>query len=163
MVQRAQTKKPKHLPKHPDPPTPRRVIKTPDRTTAHQLLTHPASPSIEDLLALQRTVGNRAATCFVQAKMRVGPADDRYEREADRVARQVLMSNPPDRARLQRQEGEEEEIQTKPLDSTITPLLQRQEDEEELQTAPLQRQEEEEELQLKPTVQRRGWKRKSCN
>jgi len=37
---------------------------------------------------------------------------------------------------VQRQE-DEEEIQTKPLAATITPFVQRQEDEEEIQTKPL--------------------------
>jgi hypothetical protein len=51
---------------------------------------------------------------------------------------------------VQRQE-DEEELQTKPLVASITPLIQRQEeDEEELQAKSLQRQEDEEELQTKP-------------
>jgi hypothetical protein len=59
-----------------------------------------------DVIALQRTVGNRAVQriladhlkpgikapirpAIVQAKLKVGPANDPYEREADRVAEQV--------------------------------------------------------------------------
>lgn len=90
----------------------------------------------DDVLILQRTVGNRATTRYIQAKLRVGPTGDRYEREADRVAQQVLAM--PDATTVtgtnaltaQRQE---EEIQAKPLVNTITPLLQRQEEEDELQ------------------------------
>jgi hypothetical protein len=121
-----------------------------------------------DVLALQRLAGNRAVSRLIQAKLTVGPPGDRYEREADRVAEQVLSM--PDRtpapgaqsSTAQRQE-EEEELQTKPLlqrqeeeeELQTKPLIQRQEEEEELQTKPLvQRQEEEEELQTKPLIQR---------
>jgi hypothetical protein len=38
------------------------------------------------LLQLQRTVGNRAVSRLIQAKLIVGSADDPYEREAERVA-----------------------------------------------------------------------------
>lgn len=43
--------------------------------------------------ALQRTIGNRAVLALLaagQPKLRVGAADDRYEREADAVAGEVL-------------------------------------------------------------------------
>jgi flagellar biosynthesis GTPase FlhF len=99
-----------------------------------------------DILALQRLVGNRAVSRLIQTKLTVGPPGDRYEQEADRVAEQVMgmPSRPP---AVQRQE-EEEELQTKPV-------VQRQEEEEEVQMRPLvQRQEEEEEVQTKPVVQR---------
>jgi hypothetical protein len=39
-----------------------------------------------DILRLQRQIGNRATTRLIQAKLNVGPAGDRYEQEADRVA-----------------------------------------------------------------------------
>ncbi|HET9061002.1 MAG TPA: DUF4157 domain-containing protein [Acidimicrobiales bacterium] len=51
----------------------------------------PASP----MLALQRQIGNRAACELLsvgQAKLDVGAADDRYEKEADAVARQVVSA-----------------------------------------------------------------------
>ena len=38
------------------------------------------------LLQLQRTAGNRAVNRLIQARLIVGPADDPYEREAERVA-----------------------------------------------------------------------------
>ncbi|WP_169239620.1 eCIS core domain-containing protein [Candidatus Roseilinea sp. NK_OTU-006] len=44
------------------------------------------------LLQLQRTVGNRAVNRLIQAKLIVGPADDPYEREAERVAAQFGAS-----------------------------------------------------------------------
>ena len=48
-----------------------------------------------DLIALQRTIGNQAVNALlgsigVQAKLIVNAPGDRYEREADRVAEQVL-------------------------------------------------------------------------
>jgi hypothetical protein len=98
------------------------------------------------LRSLQRTKGNGfVQRLAIQAKLTVGAAGDRYEQEADRVAEQVMrrIESPE---RVQRQETEEEdEIQTKPLAASITPLVQRlptstpfpqqpDEDEEEIQT-----------------------------
>lgn len=83
----------------------------------------------------------------VQAKLTIGQANDQYEQEADRVASQVVsMPNAAPQPAVQRQEAAEEEVQTKPIAATITPLVQRQgmpqtsgqppkkEDEEPLQT-----------------------------
>jgi len=95
-----------------------------------------------DVLALQRTVGNRAAQQIlagkarrssIQAKLAVGPANDHYEREADRVAATVMQTSERSVPQIQRQGLEEEDqtIQTKPLVSSITPLIQRQETPEE--------------------------------
>ena len=92
----------------------------------------------------------------LQAKLTVGAANDSYEQEADRVAAQVI-STPAQAPAIQRQGEEEEEIQTKPLAASITPLIQRQplaeEEEEPLQGKLIQRQsleeEEEEPLQGK--------------
>ncbi len=56
----------------------------------------PGSASPGDVLALQRSYGNRAverllgSAAPVQAQLMVGPAGDRYEQEADRLARQVV-------------------------------------------------------------------------
>jgi hypothetical protein len=82
----------------------------------------------------------------VQAKLTVGAPNDKYEQEADRVAEQV-MGMPDAKPAVQREglPGEElqtkslggaiqreampeaeEEIQTKPLSATITPLVQRE-------------------------------------
>jgi hypothetical protein len=127
----------------------------------------PGRAAPADILALQRAAGNQAVTRLIQAKLMVGPAGDRYEQEADRVAEQVMgMQLPsPDRrgagGEVQRQAPEEEEIQTKPLAASITPLMQRQEvpEEEEIQTKPLlqrQAEEEEEQVQTKPLMQRQA-------
>jgi hypothetical protein len=106
----------------------------------------PARARPADILALQRTAGNQAVSALIQAKLKVGPAGDHYEREADRVADQVMtMSSISPRASasrgkdsLQREASEENELQAKPLAASITPLIQRQADqEEELQTKPL--------------------------
>jgi hypothetical protein len=143
-----------------------------DPFTLQRAIADPAQAQPADILRLQKAAGNRAVTGLIQAKLTVGGAGDRYEQEADRVAEQIMQmgksanlqmgrwANGPLGAQLgmgvQRQE-EEEEVQTKPLAATITPIVQRQEEEEEeVQTKPLvQRQEEEEEeVQTKPLVQR---------
>jgi len=99
---------------------------------------------------LQRTVGNQALGRLsrVQAKLTLGPVGDKYEQEADAVAKQVVgRLGDGDQSDVQRQE-EDEELQMKPSSD-----LQRQEEEEDLQMKPssdLQRQEEDEELQMKP-------------
>ncbi|MBE2220105.1 MAG: DUF4157 domain-containing protein, partial [Anaerolineae bacterium] len=135
--------------------------------TLQRAYADPRSLSPADAQILQRTIGNQALRRLtLQRKMTVGPVGDKYEQEADAVAKQVVsqintsqtQSAPAKTA--QRQE-EEEELQMKPEGSV--PLfapsgqvpsisrLQRQEDEEELQMQSLgQRQEEEEELQMMP-------------
>ncbi len=135
----------------------------------------PRAASPRDILTLQRLAGNRAVARLIQAKLTVGPAGDKYEQEADRVAEQVVSGQPSaishQRSAISNQtpnvkrQGEEEEVQTKPLAASITPLVQRQEDEDEIQTFPspggrgargegeIQRQEDEDELQFKPNLQ----------
>jgi hypothetical protein len=109
----------------------------------------------------QMTIGGMPS---VQAKLKVGAPGDQYEQEADRVADQVMSM--PDSALqqpVQRETApEEDEVQTKPIAASITPLVQREamSEEEEVQTKAIdiQREEmpEEEEVQTKPlgTVQR---------
>ena len=114
----------------------------------------------------QRTLGNQAlarrsnaaGTLHTQAKLTVGPAVDQYEREADSVATQVVQNMQAQQGNaqqqgesVQRQGGEEEELQTKRVSIST---LQREAEEEELQakrvnTSTLQREAEEEELQAK--------------
>lgn len=108
----------------------------------------------------------------IQPKLTVGPVNDVYEQEADRVAQQVVgqINTPASQNQTaQREEKPEEEdkVQTKPL---MISTLQRQEDpekKEELQTKSLgdslQRQEspeeEKEQIQTKPLaalIQREG-------
>jgi len=85
------------------------------------------------LLALQQTHGNRhvqQVVAGIQAKLRIGQPGDVYEQEADRVADEVMRMPEPG---VQQQVGPEEEeiLQTKPLVDQITPLVQRQVEEEE--------------------------------
>lgn len=60
----------------------------------------------EDILRLQRTIGNRAVGRLVQARLKVGPPGDEHEREADRVAEQVTRT-PVDGGAVQRRSPEE--------------------------------------------------------
>lgn len=106
---------------------------------------------------LQRTIGNHAVGRLIQAKLKIGQPDDQYEQEADRVADRVMRMPAPPAATT---EEKEDRIQAKPVAETITPLAQRQVDEEEepIQAKfdtglipSLRRQEqEEEEVQAKP-------------
>lgn len=106
----------------------------PDRAVLRQHV-HPAGPEIEPdpssrpagLLAWQQTLGNRAVQRLIQRKLIVGPPDDIYEREADRVAHHV-MSTPTPVSNPQRAHGDDDQLQTKPLAAAITPLVQRQGD-----------------------------------
>ncbi|MBD1847219.1 DUF4157 domain-containing protein [Cyanobacteria bacterium FACHB-63] len=101
----------------------------------------------------------------VQRKLTVGQPNDPYEQEADRVAEQVMsMPDSATQQPIQRETApEEEELQTKPLAASITPLVQREAmpEEEEIQTkasenSDIQREDnlEEEDLQTKPSLQR---------
>jgi hypothetical protein len=116
---------------------------------------------VDRILNLQRTIGNQAVTRLIrtgviQASLKIGQPGDIYEKEADRVADQMMRM--PEQAILRQVEEEEEEkIQTKPLAEQITHLVQRQvvpeEEEEPVQAAlmenrQLQRQEEEEEEEM---------------
>ena len=108
---------------------------------------------LHPILQLHRTAGNRRVAQLIQAKrltpdgkiigvqpkLTVGPADDGYEREADRVARQVMtipnavVPNSMQRAMLP-EEDKERALQTKVLTTLITlgaRRLIRQYDEEE--------------------------------
>lgn len=94
--------------------------------------------------SLQRTRGNSfVERLAVQAKLMVGPAGDRYENEADAVSDQVMRSI----------EAGQESIQKKPLAASITPLVQRLTGKILRAGHMLQRQEDEEEIQTKPGVQ----------
>jgi hypothetical protein len=98
---------------------------------------------------LQRTLGNRHVAQLIQArqltpggkitglqrKLIVGAADDQYEQEADRVARQVM--NTPDAVVTVSAERapslagiQNQPLQASPLAATITPNVQRQKDKE---------------------------------
>jgi hypothetical protein len=60
----------------------------------------PISSPVEEILFLQRTIGNQAVQRLMksgalQAKLRIGAPGDVYEREADRVADAVMMMPQP--------------------------------------------------------------------
>ncbi|MEN8115380.1 MAG: DUF4157 domain-containing protein [Bacteroidota bacterium] len=80
-----------------------------------------------------------------QPKLKVGQPDDEYEREADRVADQVINRQTDNQSFFT--PSQPPVLQTKPLAENITPLVQKQEEEEEEMQAKLivQKQEEEEE------------------
>ncbi len=68
--------------------------------------------------------GNKSS---IQAKLNIGPSNDKYEQEADRMADEV-MSMPEPMLQHQLKSGEEKGVvQRKPIASEITPLVQRQE------------------------------------
>jgi hypothetical protein len=142
--------------------------------TQHQIArrsSNPSSPSParvsqgglpSPILQLQRLLGNQRVAQLIQArrltpqgriiglqpKLTVGAADDQYEQEADRVARQVMTMPMPTPVAglnsLQRaaapehtpdektaEEDKDKVLQTQPLTASITPLAQRQAEEEE--------------------------------
>jgi hypothetical protein len=68
----------------------------------------------------------------VQTKLTVGAAGDKYEQEADQVAAQVMrMSVAPDNSpQVQRVEEEDNPVQRWSLAQSITPVVQRQVDEQ---------------------------------
>src|SRR5690242_18821446 len=82
---------------------------TSQNALSEQLPADGRSASPQQILQLQRTVGNRAVnrlvaqatplpvrargTFRIQAKLAVGPGDDVYEREADQVADRVIHSS----------------------------------------------------------------------
>ena len=96
---------------------------------------------LHPLLQLQPRLGNRRVNHLIQTKLKVGKPGDIYEQEADRVADTVMRMSAP---QLYPGVSVAGTVQTKPLMGQITPLVQRQEEEEETAQT-LQRQEEEEE------------------
>lgn len=132
--------------------TPESTGKLPVSKTQKRVFPQKKSSPASQILHLQRTMGNQAVQRLlksgtIQAKLKIGKPNDKYEMEADRVADKV-MSMPE--SGIQRQpEEEKEEIQTKPIADQITPLVQRQtepeEEEKPVQPKLIQRQENEEE------------------
>jgi Domain of unknown function (DUF4157) len=121
-----------------------RALQTPNHLTS------------DHLSALHQSLGNRAVGRLIQAKLTIGEPDDKYEREADQVADKVMRMPEP-----ASNNDDETTIQTKPLASRITPLIQRapedqpEEDESMVQMMPEEMPEQEEEtVAAKPLVQR---------
>lgn len=84
---------------------------------------------------LQQTIGNRAVQRLIQAKLQVSQPGDKYEQEADHVARQVMSLSAAEMvpSTVQRQvlPSEEEKdteppVQRKSLTESTAPLVQRQ-------------------------------------
>src|SRR5260221_12376336 len=83
-------------------------VRTPDDPETagwHQDSAQPIRPQLHPVLQLQQVVGNRAVQRLladggttVQLKLTVGATNDRYEREADRLAQQVVSMEPRLRA-----------------------------------------------------------------
>lgn len=91
----------------------------------------------------------------VQTKLSIGKPGDKYEKEADQVADKVVQNSSENQgffgdSGFFSPSRHSNNIQEKPLAETISPLVQCQEEEEELQMRHVQRQEEEEELQMQP-------------
>jgi len=96
----------------------------------------------QNMMFLQRTIGNQVVGRFIQAKLKIGHPGDRYEQEADRVAEEVMrMPEPKTQRQAEKEEELEEEkvIQQKPLSEQITSLVQRR-------VAPEEEEKEEEEI-----------------
>ena len=85
----------------------------------------------------QRNIGNQAVGRLIQAKLKIGQPNDKYEQEADRVVEQVMRIPDPkiqcapiwpffDSSR-----GDQKTMQTKSISEQITPLMQKQLEEEE--------------------------------
>ncbi len=168
----------------------------PSPSVGQQARLHPAMSPPADISQLQRTLGNRTVSKMmtakdappsnlqntvsrrssgfpVQRKLTVGPANDKYEQEADSVAKQVVRQiSSPAAKPVQRQPVEDEEA---PVQGKFVRLrseleeeelmqgrfLQRQPEEEELlqgkfETGRIQRQEDEEELMAKPASRGAG-------
>ncbi len=114
-----------------------------------QAMQDPGAASTGAILQMQASAGNRSVQrllhkAAIQAKLTVGPAGDRYEQEADRVADQVMRSSNPLDESVQRHssppaKAEEEEVQRKPIAATISPLVQRHHADDELQRSVIQR------------------------
>ncbi|HKQ79347.1 MAG TPA: DUF4157 domain-containing protein [Blastocatellia bacterium] len=105
-----------------------------EEAVIQRAMSDPYALSARDVVQLQQTIGNRAVQRLlsqdarrspqhpVQAKLTVGPANDRYEQEADRVAAQVInqlntpLPTPDAGQNIQRQQPkEDEELKRKPL------------------------------------------------
>lgn len=95
-----------------------------------------AQPNLLEILirntqSTQATEQGNESAAPVQPKLTIGQPNDQYEQEADRVAEQMMSMAPPVTFNMQHQaEEEQEEVQTKPLVKTITPIVQLQVDDD---------------------------------
>jgi len=98
-----------------------------------------ASP-VDQVLNLQRVAGNQAVqrlfkSNVIQAKLKIGKPNDKYEQEADRVADIVMRMPEPKESRVTSHKSldkkDDENVQPKLIAERITPLVQRQAEPEE--------------------------------
>jgi hypothetical protein len=113
---------------------------TKPRENLYQSLDSP----VEEILHLQQTIGNQAVQRLMksrtlQAKLRIGQPNDKYELEADRVADQVMRMPEPKGSLVNGHSS---------FGKQVTPLIQRQEQPEEEEEK--NQEEEEEQIQTKP-------------
>ena len=109
------------------------------------------------IMHLQRTIGNQAVgrllkSGWLQRKLNIGPANDKYEQEADAVAEKVVSMNEPqagsNNAMGNSPSGETQRISRTPLADSITPLQRSaQAEEDDVQKVPT----EEEDVQKAST------------
>ncbi len=101
---------------------------------AARVLQGPAALRSDDLLTLQRMVGNQAVGRWLQARLEVGASGDPLERQADQVAERVVQQVEREQSNVRRQvpEEEEEELQE-------SPDVRRQDEEEEEEFMQMQR------------------------
>jgi hypothetical protein len=107
--------------------------KSPERTFWREHFAGTRMPGIHDVFFLQKNLGNQKIETLlrqhnIQAKLSISQPDDVDEKEADRVADQVMrMAEPP----MQHQPFAQEKKHIQLKSFKITPLVQRQKDEEE--------------------------------
>lgn len=93
---------------------------------------------IGKILFLQRAIGNQAVNRLIgsgaiQTKLKIGQPNDRYEQEAERIAEQIVTARSPvESGKCEACHGGQVEMQHKPLEAGITPLLQTKSEGEEL-------------------------------
>ena len=67
-----------------------------DRVGLGMAIADPLKAQPQDLLRLNHLAGNQAVSHMIQAKLRVGAANDAYEKEADRKAGEIISSPAPE-------------------------------------------------------------------
>lgn len=108
---------------------------------------------VENMLRLQQTLGNRGVQRLiksgaVQAKLKIGKPNDKYEQQADHMADKVMRMTEGSLVNSQQSLGKEDRgpDRSESVANQITPLVQRQTDDEDAQAKSMvQRQEGEEE------------------
>ena len=85
----------------------------------------PNTAFIKVIQYLHQTIGNQVVSNWIQTKLKIGQPNDKYEKEADRIAEKIMTM--PSSTCVS---YEEERLQPKLIDE-ISPIIQRQETEEE--------------------------------